>query len=375
MPKTPKKTGGVQYLLAVETSCDETAAAVLAFPKKNTGGSLAQYRLLSSVVSSQVKLHAKFGGVVPMLAAREQQKNIEPVIEEALQDAGVKLSEMDLFAITYGPGLIPSLHVGVNYLRAIAFAMQKPLLGLGHIEGHIYSNWLEPVGKLPETSYKFPILHLVVSGGHTELVLMKEHGRYQVLGETQDDAAGEAFDKVARMLNLPYPGGPALSKEAEKGNPEAFNFPRPMLGSKDYHFSFSGLKTSVLYKLQEISKNKTEDPRKFKFPASGSLLHDLCASFQQAVTDVLVEKTLRAAKEFKVKGVFLCGGVSANKKLRETLSQRIATELPGVMYRHPLLQFTGDNAAMIAMAAYFKLRTVKPKKFPKVVPDANLRVA
>ncbi len=424
-------------ILAVETSCDETAAAVLAFERTaaNSNHREARYKLLSNVVSSQVKLHAKFGGVVPMLAAREQQKNIEPVITEALRDAKCKLGDIDYFAVTRGPGLIPSLHVGVNYARAIAFSMQRPLLGINHIEGHIYSNWLEPITESTkhklhktQTNSQFPILNLVVSGGHTELILMRGHGKYEIVGETLDDAAGEAFDKVARMLGLAYPGGPALAKTAEKGNPVTFAFPRPMLASKNFNFSFSGLKTAVLYKLQELgydpplAKGRSGGVNLPKPPPGRLYTHwkhrsrprnpplenfslrkegvkaDICASFEQAVVDALTAKTIRAAKTYGAKGVFLAGGVSANKKLRKTFTERIGKELPGIAYRHPDLAYTGDNAAMIAMAAYFRVThdkrltprprsgratndkkwpevTRAPRSFSEVVADANLRIA
>ncbi|MDO8558631.1 MAG: tRNA (adenosine(37)-N6)-threonylcarbamoyltransferase complex transferase subunit TsaD [bacterium] len=366
-----------RHILAIETSCDETAAAVLVFSKTKSPS------LISSIVSSQVKLHAKFGGVVPMLAAREQQKNIEPVIAEALRTARVNLQDIDYFAITRGPGLIPSLHVGVNYARAISFSMQKPLLGINHIEGHIYSNWLSPIRVNPKSkirnskqqrsdiqkpiSYKlkaksFPILNLVVSGGHTELILMRGHGKYEIIGETLDDAAGEAFDKVARMLGLPYPGGPALAHMAEKGNPAAFAFPRPMLASKNFNFSFSGLKTAVLYTVQQMNKKQITNSKT-----------DICASFEQAVVDTLTTKTIRAAKLYGARGIFMAGGVSANKKLRKELSEQVIKELPGVAYRHPDLAYTGDNAAMIAMAAYWHILR-GTKQPPEVTADANLRI-
>lgn len=291
-------------ILAIETSCDETSVAVL---RERAGAP----ELLSCVISSQVKLHAKFGGIVPMLAAREQQKNIEPVISQALSEAGKKLKDISYFAVTRGPGLIPSLHVGVNYARAISYAMGRPLLGINHIEGHMYSNWLRPIGEFPISKSqfpnkkgkdiskepKFPILNLVVSGGHTELILMPQHGKYTIVGETQDDAAGEAFDKVARMMNLPYPGGPALSKAALAGNPAAFALPRPMLNSGNFDFSFSGLKTAVLYTIcdpTKLPKGQTPEVPKNLDP---KFIADLSASFQQAVVDVLVQKTLRAAKK------------------------------------------------------------------------------
>ena len=393
------KPKNIKLILAIETSCDETSTAILAFPNpKSYKLQATSYKLLSHVVSSQVKLHAKYGGVVPMLAAREQQKNIEPVLREALRTARCALQDVDYFAVTHGPGLIPSLHVGVNYARAIAFAMQRPLLGINHLEGHIYSNWLPPIAAISNSQFliskqqrnnipkainyklsakSFPILNLIVSGGHTERVLMTGHGKYKLIGETRDGAAGEAFDKVARMLGLPYPGGPALARLAEKGNSAAFHFPRPMIASKNFDFSFSGLKTAVLYTMQKLNKKQIANSKQ-----------DICASFEQAVVDVLVEKTLRAARTYKAKGIFISGGVSANKKLRETFTEHVVSELPGVEYRHPELAYTGDNAAMIAMAAYHQITNSKkqitreglsevvraPRSFSEVVADANLRL-
>jgi N6-L-threonylcarbamoyladenine synthase len=378
----------LQRILAIETSCDETAAAVLEFPGiGNTKIQTVNRPVLSSsIVSSQVKLHAVYGGVVPMLAAREQQKNIEPVISEALTTAEVKLGDIDFFAVTYGPGLIPSLHVGVNYARAISYSMQKPLLGINHIESHIYSNWLTSGANSKNrpqiiTETRFPILNLVVSGGHTELILMRGHGKYEIIGETLDDAAGEAFDKVARILGLEYPGGPALSKAAEKGNPAAIDFPRPMLAAKNFNFSFSGLKTSALYAVEGVpraaAKGRSFSAQKKKLDPH--FVNDVSASFEQAVVDTLVGKTIRAAKQFGVKGVFVGGGVSANKKLRETLAEHVKTDLPGVEFRRPELQYTGDNAAMTAAAAYWRIITArKPitrESCPEVVADANTRIA
>ncbi|MDP3963402.1 MAG: tRNA (adenosine(37)-N6)-threonylcarbamoyltransferase complex transferase subunit TsaD [bacterium] len=419
-----------KYLLAIETSCDETSAAVLAFrkPTNDQRPTTNDRALLSHVVSSQIKLHAKYGGVVPMLAAREQLKNIEPVLRETLRTANLDLADMDYFAVTRGPGLVPSLHVGVNYARALAFAHQKPLIGINHLEGHIYSNWLEPIAEISNSQFPptlhdlnleksgsatvvgtiskqtssehnlkkistpitpslrhsvtFPVLNLIVSGGHTELVLMRGHGRYRIIGETQDDAAGEAFDKIARLFGLSYPGGPALAKLAEKGSTSAFAFPRPMIRSRDFNFSFSGLKTAVLYKLQELGISDAADQRKPLKAINPKLKADLSASSEQAIVDVLVEKTLRAAKDFNVGGVFISGGVSANKKLRKTFAERIAAEFPGIEYRHPDLAYTGDNAAMIAMAAYWRIQNHKSQitnhkqgEWPEVIANANLRIA
>ncbi len=352
-------------VLGIETSCDETAVAVLEI--KN-----GKIKVLSNTISSQVKLHAKYGGVVPNLAAREHVKNIGHVFRLALKEAKIKdfKKEIDLMAVTRGPGLGPALLVGISFAKAIAWKYDKPLIGVNHLEGHVYSNFLKKVGVIsnfhPPTgrpiSKKSPILNLIVSGGHTELVLMTGYGKYKIIGESVDDAIGEAFDKVARLLGLGYPGGPAISKLAQKGNPETYPLPSPMIYSKDFNFSYSGLKTAVLYLIRDLGLKKLDNKTKA----------DIAASFQKSAVEVLLKKTLRAAKEYKVKSIMLSGGVSANSYLRLNLNQ--VTEELGLNYFQPELEYTGDNAAMIALAGYFSSRNKKPGEltWDLVEMDANL---
>ncbi len=324
-------------ILSIETSCDETAAAVI-------GLDGASPVVLSSIVSSQADLHAKWGGVIPNLAAREHVKNIIPVVQSALRDAMVIPNDIDAIAVTQGPGLIPALLVGVSAAKSLAMAWQKPLLGVNHLEGHIYANLFTPGAELC-----FPLLALIVSGGHTQLVLMRGHFQYQLLGETDDDAAGEAFDKVAKMLGLPYPGGPEIGKRAdayrvsEKKEP-AKRFPRPMFSTDDYRFSFSGLKTAVLYSLRKEPAEKLNDP---EFIALVS--HE----FQEAVVDTLVGKTERAIQAFQPKTVVIAGGVSANSRLRERMKVMVSG-YPDCQFLMPPFQYSLDNAAMIGAAGILR---------------------
>lgn len=367
-------------ILGIETSCDETAVAIIEVQSEKLKAK--NVKVLSNVISSQVKLHAKYGGVVPNLAAREHVKNIEHVFKLALKKATpqnlsrLNLDNIDLIAVTRGPGLGPSLLVGIAFARTLAWKYNKPLIGVNHLEGHIYSNWLKPVGvssefQVPSSKF-FPVLNLIVSGGHTELVLMSGHGKYKIIGETLDDAVGEAFDKVARLLGLGYPGGPAISRQAEKWPIEMLkfrnieiSFPRPMINSKNYNFSYAGLKTSVLYKIRDLKNAGIKITDKVK--------NEICYEFQNAALDVLVFKTMKAAQEYKVKSLFLSGGVSANKELRERLgheAKRIKTN-----YSQPEIEYTGDNAAMIALAGYFKVKNENEKvktDWQSVEMDANL---
>lgn len=316
-------------ILGIETSCDETAAAVV---EDGTN-------VLSNVIASSVDLHAKTGGVVPEVAAREHIRQISPVIDQSLEEANVSWKDIDAIAVTHAPGLVASLLIGVNTAQALAYIHKKPLIPIHHIAGHIYANFLDR-----KTPVRFPILILTVSGGHNELVLMKDHYDFKVVGETLDDAAGEAFDKVARLLNLGFPGGPVISKAAENGNPQAFEFPRAYLDEKNkYNFSFSGLKTAVM---QKISESATPASR-----LSDDAINDLAASFQKAVIDVLSDKLVRAAQDFSAKEVHLAGGVSANQLLRDTVSTKLHKKIP-VVYPDNLVYCT-DNAAMVAGAAYF----------------------
>ncbi|EKD49142.1 MAG: hypothetical protein ACD_63C00256G0003 [uncultured bacterium] len=324
----------MQKILAIETSCDETSVAVIQGTE-----------VLSNIVASQAKLHSEYGGVVPEVAARAHIENIIPVIDEAFSVAFRKNSghgcwnNIDYIAVTEGLGLLPSLLMGVATAKALAFATGKPLIPVDHITGHIYANW---IGKKDEI--KFPALALVVSGGHTELQLMRSHMRFERIGGTLDDAAGEAFDKVANLLELGYPGGPVVSKKAEDGKPDAFDFPRALIKKDNFDFSFSGLKTSVIYTVKKLGKLSSSD------------VNNICASFEQAVVDVLVEKTLCAIEKFKVKSVLLAGGVAANKKLRKTLQENISKKFPQIFYHQPNVKHCLDNAAMIGSAAFFKIK-------------------
>ena len=342
-------------ILAIETSCDETAAAVISgtgLPAGKAGkGDDAQLEIRSNVISSQIKLHAKFGGVVPSLASREHVKNITHVVDAALAEAGITDigRDIDAIAVTRGPGLGPALIVGITYSKTLDWKFNKLLIGVNHMDGHVHSNWLEPEKPMKKL---FPALNVVVSGGHTELVLMQDHNKYKIIGETLDDAIGEAFDKSARLLGLGYPGGPAISKLAENGNPDAFPLPRPMLSTKNYDFSYSGLKTAVLYLIRDMKTKKLSEQTKA----------DIAASFQKAAIDVIIAKTERAAKDLKVKAILLSGGVSANRILRERLAH-MATEL-GVHYSCPKMKYTTDNAGMIAAAAYFQFVGSNKKPSP-----------
>lgn len=310
--------------LGIETSCDETAAAVIY--QGNT--------ILSNIVLSQIDIHQKYGGVVPEIASRHHIEAIFPVINEALETAQVTLDDLEVIAVTYGPGLVGSLLVGVAAAKSLAFALDKPLVGVNHIEGHIYANFLN------NQEVKPPLVCLTVSGGHTDLLLIPRFGEYQILGRTRDDAAGEAFDKIARVLGLPYPGGPQIEKLAQSGNQEAILFPRGLKEPGNFDFSFSGLKTAALNYLN-IAKQKKETVH----------LKDFAASFQWAIIDILTEKLLEAAKVHKVQQVVLSGGVAANSTFRNHVQVCAATRGLEVLY--PPVHLCTDNAAMIGSAGYF----------------------
>ncbi len=314
-------------ILGIETSCDETAASVV------ENGRV----ILSSAVASQIDLHAQFGGIFPEVASRQHILSIYPIVDQALKEAHLKLADLDGIAVTRGPGLPGSLVVGINMAKGLAIGSGLPLLGINHLEGHLYSAWLSEEGKKLKKAPQFPLLALIVSGGHTELVLMKDHLVYERLGGTLDDAAGEAFDKIARLLDLGYPGGPVIQEAALEGDPKAFDFPRSWLDDS-YNFSFSGLKTSVLRTVQQLEKQKSKLPRP-----------DLAASFQAAVVDVLFQKTLNAAEEFGTKDILIAGGVSANQALRDKFKgqKKYRVHIP------PLFLCT-DNAAMIAGVGCFR---------------------
>lgn len=315
-------------ILGIESSCDETAISLLR-------GNKNKVNILSNTIASQIKIHQKYGGVVPEVAARQHVTSIIPTLDTSLLQAKIKPKDIDAIAVTSGPGLVTSLRVGVQTAKSLSLAWSKKLIKINHIEGHIYANWFNN----PEIP--MPALCLVVSGGHTEIILVTKHGQYKLIGQTRDDAAGEAFDKVAKLLGIGYPGGPVIQELAAKGDPNFFEFPRPMLDQNNYDFSFSGLKTSVLYFIKKKFNNK-------KLPLS-----DICASFQQAVIDVLTYKTISAAKELNVKSILLAGGVAANKPLRQNLKKYIKNQLPTVKYFIPPLDLCTDNASMIAIAGYF----------------------
>jgi N6-L-threonylcarbamoyladenine synthase len=392
-------------ILAIETSCDETSVAITDFSRN-------QVRVLSHIILSQIPVHKKFGGVVPNLTKREHQRNLVPILLQTLKEAGwlkkskienrksklqikiqnainkilerepelskqfknkivpMKPPPIDAIAVTYGPGLAPALWVGVNFAKALACLWQKPLVRVNHMAGHFFSAFLKKSGKenskFKIQNSKFPILGLLVSGGHTELVLVKKPWKFKVIGETLDDAAGEAFDKTARILGLNYPGGPEISRLAEMEiqssksqitNKFKIRLPRPMINSKDYNFSFSGLKTAVLYLVRDLGHKKAKRLRPL-----------IAKEFQDAVVEVLVKKTIRAAKKYKVKTVLLGGGVAANKLLRYSLTNEIKRALPDSCFMLPDSSLTGDNALMIAAAAYFY---GKKKSLGKIVADAN----
>lgn len=331
-------------ILAIETSCDETAAAVV------ENGRM----LRSNVVASQIDLHRRFGGVFPEVASRQHVLAIQSVIQQALHDAGVAHpTQLDALAVTHGPGLAGSLLVGVNAAKGLAFTSGLPLIPVNHLEGHIYSNWISLPGKADGVEDdRFPSLILIVSGGHTELLLMTAHGEYQRLGGTLDDAAGEAFDKVARLLQLGFPGGPAIQNAAIAGNSRRFNLPRALLhdGSHRFDFSFSGLKTAVLNLVRQLERNNLSLDA--ATPDGAQLVADLAASFQAAVADVLVEKLVAAVLECDAQQVCICGGVSANAALRFAARAR-CDDLGLPLYIPPVFLCT-DNAAMIGSAAFFR---------------------
>jgi len=341
-------------ILGIETSCDETAAAVV------DNGRVIR----SNVVSSQIELHKQYGGVFPEMASRQHILSIVPVVEQALSEAGATWQDLDAIAAIHGPGLAGALLVGANVAKALAWARNLPLVGVNHLEAHVYANWLIPPNtEEPLVAPTFPLVCLVVSGGHTDLILMREHHDYELLGRTIDDAAGEAFDKVARLLGLGYPGGPAIQSAAQKGNPDAYSLPRS-LQVGPFDFSFSGLKTAVLHLVQELQRERgiAPAPKGAKLaeaslaPQQGSAqvenalpIADIAASFQAAVVDTLVAKTAEAAKRYEAVQVLLAGGVAANKALRQKMA-----EIAPVPVRCPPISLCTDNAAMTAAAGYYR---------------------
>lgn len=379
-------------ILAIETSCDDTCCALLQADKHG-------FKILSNIISSQIKVHAPYGGIVPSLAAREHTKNILVCLEKALKvetqqccvsttTKKIKKQDIDLVSVTIGPGLAPCLLVGVTAAKALAYAWQRPLIGINHLEGHLFANWLVPISSNPKfkdlssvkpggqnsksrfkiSEIEFPAIGLIVSGGHTMLVLIRDFGQYQVLGQTRDDAAGEAFDKIARVLGLGYPGGPAIAAcaaqvQKTKNYKLKIKLPRPMMHTKNYDFSFSGLKTAVLYDFKKRSS---------QLQKSSAYIQAMTTEVQQAICDVLITKTIRAVKEFDVKTVMLAGGVAANQKLRQLLNQRLKSMFQ-VKLILPEPRFCTDNALMIGLAAYFNAKTQDLKFNPVILNGLEIQ--
>ncbi len=344
-------------ILAVDTSCDETSASVC-----------QNDRVLSNIISSQVDLHNEWGGVVPSIAKRIHQERIDPVINLALKRAKIKLENIDVLAVTVGPGLAIALEVGIKKIKELAYKYNKPVIAVNHMEGHTYSNFAKNNQGNSYNNFKkpkFPLLCLLASGAHTELVLMNNHGKYKLLGETLDDAAGEAYDKIARPLMLGYPGGPIIEKFAENGGSETFNLPRPMIHSKDYNFSFSGLKTASVLLIEKLKSQYKENFEK--------VVPDFCASFQQAITDVLLTKTTKAVKEYKTGQLLMGGGVMANNYIRRSFRKEMRKLSVNVFMSDK--RFCTDNAAMIGICAYYKaLRKEFVKNIDKIDRMPNLRI-
>lgn len=344
-------------ILGIETSCDETAAAVIQAENN-------QIEVKSNIISSQIDIHRQYGGVVPEVAAREHAVNIIPVVQSALQTAAGEtpateyVKQLDAIAVTAGPGLITSLIVGVETAKTLAFAWQIPLIGVNHIKSHFYANFINYDWR----HLRLPAIALTVSGGHTSLMFITALNTLEKIGDTRDDAAGEAFDKAAQMLGLGYPGGPAIAAAAAKATEPINNkLPRPMLQNKDLDFSFSGLKTALLY---ELKKDKTW---RDKIPA-------YAAEFQQAVIDVLIAKTIKAAKKHQAKTIFLAGGVSANRELREQLKKAVSKQLPQTDFQLPDLNYCTDNAAMVAAAACFQASQKQFSAWEELTADSNLEL-
>lgn len=352
-------------ILAIDTSCDDTCISVIKVKS-------IRFEILSNIVSSQIKIHRKYGGVYPTLAKREHQKNLLPVLKRALKKAKLfktskcQKPDIDLIAVTVGPGLDPCLWMGVNFAKALSYFWQVPIIPINHIEGHVLVNFLTKADNNFQKS--FPAICLIVSGGHTQLILMKEIGKYKIIGETRDDAAGECFDKTARILGLDYPGGPSIAAEAAKLSTTHYKLqtklPRPMINSKDYDFSFSGLKTAVLYDFKK---------RPEKIRRSKKYIREMAKEIQQAIIDVLIKKTIKAAKDYKVKSIILGGGVAANKELRKQFNYTLQTIHYSLNFLVPPKKLCTDNAAMIGIAGYFN-RKKASKNWRKIQVNANLRI-
>lgn len=390
-------------ILGIESSCDDTSVALVDITNE-------KIEILAEKTASQIEIHKKYGGVVPEIAGRMHAEKILPVIEEVMKDQ----DKPDVIAVTSGPGLITGLLVGVEAAKTLSMLWNMPLIGVNHIEGHIYSPFIPNEtrqNRVEEESFEeknlqytkdkckssaivsekslvvhprdkscYPILALVASGGHSEIILSKKEGQYEKIGGTRDDAAGECFDKVAKLLGFDYPGGPKISKFAEKGNPNAIKFPRPMIDSKDYNFSFSGLKTSALYWLRDhelsaMKINPIQQPAGiFGMQKEEITIHDFCASFEQAIIDLLVGKTMKAIKKYQPKTIILGGGVSANKKLRETLGNEIKENFPASNYLIPNPKYAMDNAAMIAVATYHHAKKKEFTNWQDLKAESNWHV-
>lgn len=333
-------------ILGIESSCDETGAAIIKGNYKSK-----KVKLLSNTLATSLSTHSKTGGIIPENAAREQVKFIIPVIKEALEKAKIKPQELDAIAVTHGPGLIGSLLVGVETAKTLSFIWKKPLIPTNHLIGHIYANFIDENN---QEEINFPAIGLIVSGGHTDLVLIEDHKKIKWLGGTRDDAAGEAMDKIGRLLDLPYPGGPHIEKLAKEGDPKMFSFPSPLINSPDYDFSFSGLKTAVFREVQKLN----EIDQKTKA--------NICISAQEAIVQVIVKKTLKAAIENNAKSILLGGGVAANTKLRESLQSSIINNVSSIKLFVPKKSLCTDNGAMIATAAFYNDQVISWEKV-----DAN----
>lgn len=392
-------------ILSIETSCDDTGIAILSAkgePHPEADEPRAQasgWKVLANIIASQIKIHKEYGGVFPAMAKREHQKNLVPVLVKALKEAKLlklknkkeeieesknkklkkildreselykklnlflqkyEIPNIDLIAVTNGPGLEPCLWVGVNLAKSLSFFWKKPIVPINHIESHILVNFLDLPTQTKNKKIKFPAIALIVSGGHTQLILIKSIGKYKILGETRDDAAGECFDKCAKILGLDYPGGPIISKLAKNAKTSDIKLPRPMLNTKDYDFSFSGLKTAVLYADMKV-KNKTAKYKK-----------EMAKEVQQAIIDVLIKKTIKAVKDFNAKSLILGGGVTANKELKKQFKEKLKKESLKTELFAPTPKLSTDNALMIAVAGFFHRKKIKP--WQKIKADSNLRI-
>jgi N6-L-threonylcarbamoyladenine synthase len=343
-------------ILGIDTSCDDTCVAVL-----EVRGS--RFDVRSNIVSSQIKVHKRYGGVFPTLAKREHKKNLPVVFKKAIKEAGLQIPKIDLISVTVGPGLEPCLWIGVNFAKDLARKLNFPIVPVNHIEAHIFINFLQ----LPTSNFLLPAVCLVVSGGHTQLTLMEKIGKYILIGETRDDAAGECLDKVARLLGLGYPGGPAIDKISKFQIPNSklkVNFPRPMIKQKNYDFSFAGLKTAVLYDFLK-SPEKVRKSKEYKILVAKEV--------QQAVIDVLISKTLRAAKEFGAKSIILGGGVVANEELRKQFIENSKHQIPNSKLLMPPKELCTDNGLMVAITGYFN-KEKATKDFDKIIAEPNLKI-